>query len=123
MSRIVHFEIQGDAPEALAEFYQKVLGWEIASWEGPQKYWLATTGPDKRPGINGALMGWSFRQQPVINTAEVENLDETLKRVESAGGKLLLGPNEIPGIGTHAYCSDPEGIVFGVLQPVADTSG
>ncbi len=119
MSRVVHFEIQGDDPEGLADFYRKVLGWEIASWEGPQKYWLATTGPDSQPGINGAIMERHFKEQPVINTAEVENLEETIKIVEAAGGKKLVGPNEIPGVGLHAYCTDPDGNMFGILQPAS----
>ena len=120
MSRVVHFEIQGDEPEALANFYRKVVGWEIVSWEGPQKYWLAITGPESQAGINGAIMERHFREQPVINTIEVENLDEALKRVEAEGGKKLLGPNEIPSIGTHAYCADPEGNMFGMLQPASE---
>jgi predicted enzyme related to lactoylglutathione lyase len=28
-----------------------------------------------------------------------------------------MGPNEIPGVGLHAYCADPEGNLFGILQP------
>ena len=118
MSRVVHFEIQGDEPEALADFYKNALGWEIASWEGPQSYWLVTTGPDGEAGINGAIMGRHFQEQSVINTAQVENLDATLRAVEVAGGRKLVGPNEIPGIGMHAYCADPEGNLFGVLQPL-----
>jgi predicted enzyme related to lactoylglutathione lyase len=122
MSRVVHFEIQGDEPEALADFYRNALGWEIASWEGPQSYWLVTTGPDGEAGINGAIMGRHFQEQAVINTAQVENLDATLKAVEAAGGRKLAGPNEIPGIGMHAYCADPEGNMFGVLQPVPESN-
>lgn len=52
MNRPVHFEILGDDPAALAEFYRGVFGWEIATWEG-QGYWLATTGAAGTPGIDG----------------------------------------------------------------------
>jgi len=38
--------------------------------------------------------------------------------VEAAGGTKIHGPSEIPGVGTHAYCADPEGTMFGLLQPV-----
>ena len=57
--------------------------------------------------------------QAVINTLEVESLDETLKKIEKAGGQKVHGPNEIPGVGMHAYCSDIEGNLFGVLEPQA----
>ena len=117
MSRPVHFEILADKPETLAGFYRDVLGWQVSTWGGTEPYWLATTGPDSAPGINGAIMPRAF-PQAVINTVEVESLAETLKKIEAAGGKKIQGPNEIPGVGTHAYCADPEGIIFGVLQPV-----
>jgi uncharacterized protein len=117
MSRPVHFEILGEDPQALAEFYRIVFGWEIASWEGPQTYWLATTGPRAMPGIDGGLMHRHL-QQPVINTIGVASLADTLAAVERAGGSLVQGPHEIPNVGQHAYCADPQGILFGVLEPV-----
>jgi uncharacterized protein len=122
MNRPVHFEILGDDPEALVSFYRETFGWEIATWDGPQGYWLATTGPDSEPGIHGGFMHLHFPQR-VINTIAVVSLDETLARVEAGGGSKVQGPNEIPGVGTHVYCADPEGTLFGLLQPVDMTSG
>ena len=43
-----------------------------------------------------------------------------LEKVEAAGGKKVHGPNEIPGVGVHAYCADPEGNLFGILQPATE---
>lgn len=118
MSRVVHFEILADDPKRAAQFYQDALGWDVQGWEdGAEAYWLITTGPDGTPGINGGLMGRHF-PQGVINTIEVDSLAETLAKIEDAGAKVH-GPNEIPGVGTHAYCRDPEGVLFGVLQPPA----
>ena len=117
MKRPVHFEILADDPEKTADFYKDVFDWEIATWgEGEQTYWLVTTGPDHVPGINGGIMGREF-EQAVINTLEVESLEEALEKVEKAGGKKVFGPSEIPGVGMHAYCADIEGNLFGVLQP------
>jgi uncharacterized protein len=116
MNRPVHFEILGSDPPRLAEFYARVFGWETATWEGPQGYWLLTTGAEDTPGIHGGLMHRHF-PQAVINTISVASLDETVAAVEAAGGARIHGPNEIPGVGVHVYCTDPEGIIFGVLQP------
>lgn len=121
MYRPIHFEILSENPERVAAFYRDVLGWEIASWPG-QTYWLATTGPEGTPGINGGIMH-KHLQQPVINTVAVASLDETLGKIEQAGGKKVMGPNQIPGIGLHAYCSDPEGNLFGILQPAEPAAG
>jgi uncharacterized protein len=117
MSRVVHFEILGENPERLSQFYQDAFGWNVNTWGGgAQSYWLVTTGPRETPGIDGGIMERAFTQ-PVINTIQVESLEETVARIEQAGGQKVHGPNEIPGVGRHAYCTDPEGTMFGVLQP------
>lgn len=117
MNRPVHFEILGHDPEALVAFYRDTFGWKAQTWEGPQSYWLVTTGPEETPGIDGGFMHRHF-EQAVINTIAVESLEATLEKVEAGGGALVDGPNDIPEVGRHAYCSDPEGNLFGILQPV-----
>jgi len=69
------------------------------------------------PGIDGGIMQREFPRS-VILTVEVESLPEYLKKVEAAGGKVVTQPRDIPGVGTHAYCADPDGNLFGLLQPV-----
>ena len=120
MSRVIHFEICASDPERAVAFYREALGWEIASPPGMEQYWLATTGQEGTPGFNGGIMGPHF-PQAVINTIQVESLEDTLARVQNAGGKKVHGPNDIPGIGTVAYCADPEGTLFSILQPTEGT--
>lgn len=119
MGRVVHFEILGDDPARLAEFYRAALGWDVQSWEGAEdfqvEYLIASTGPKDADGIDGAFMRRQFAQ-PVINTALVDSLDDALEKTRAAGGKVVFGPQEIPNVGTHAYCEDPEGNLFGVIQ-------
>jgi predicted enzyme related to lactoylglutathione lyase len=120
MNRPVHFEILGDDPERLAAFYQAVFDWRIVEPAGSEKYWMVRTGrPDgtDEPGIDGGFMHRHF-PQAVINTVMVDSLDDTIARLQAAGGTVRMGPHEIPGVGTHVYCADPEGNLFGVLQPV-----
>jgi uncharacterized protein len=118
MNRPVHFEILAADPEAMADFYRHTFGWEIAGEDGPHGYWLATTGPASEPGIDGGLMHRHF-PQAVINTITVDSLEESVARVEANGGAKVHGPHEVPGVGMHAYCSDPEGNLFGLLEPLA----
>lgn len=56
MPRVVHFELSADNPDRAVKFYTKVFNWKIEKWAGPQDYWLITTGGEKEPGINGAIM-------------------------------------------------------------------
>ena len=90
MGRVIHFEILGDDPARLAEFYRQTLGWEFQSWDGGHPYVLLATGPKDEDGIDGAIMP-RFFPQAVINTALVESLDEALARIEAAGGKKVGG--------------------------------
>lgn len=117
MPRPFYFEILSAEPEKTVAFYQRVLGWKFHE-NGPQAYWPAKTGPDDRPGIDGAVMGAHFDQK-VIHTVQVDSLDTVLAKVEDAGGKTIRGPVEIPGVGLHAYCTDPQGTIFGLMQPKA----
>ena len=116
MNRATHFEILAKEPEKMITFYKSVFDWEINTWEGPQAYWIISTGEEGTPGINGAIMGRSL-DQAVINTIEASSLDAIQQAVEANGGKLVHGPNEIPQVGRHAYFADPEGTLFGVLEP------
>ena len=55
MPRPTHFEIQAGDPARAIKFYESVFGWSFQKWDGPMPYWMVTTGPDSKPGINGGL--------------------------------------------------------------------
>lgn len=118
MSRVIHFEILSDDPPGLAAFYADVFGWKVHTGGGAeQRYWPVTTGAEGTPGINGGFMARCF-QQPVINTVHVDDVEAALARVVEAGGKTMLGPHDVPGVGRHVYCADPAGNLFGMMQPL-----
>jgi predicted enzyme related to lactoylglutathione lyase len=117
MPRPIHFEIPADDPARAVAFYGEVFGWKFQKWDGPMPYWLVTTGADGEPGINGGLLP---RPQPgasTVNTIGVSSLDDTVRVVEAKGGRVVAPRMGIPGIGWLAYCLDPEGNTFGILEP------
>jgi predicted enzyme related to lactoylglutathione lyase len=93
-----------------------LFGWKFSKWEGPTEYWLITTGQSPEPGIDGGLLRRRDPRQPCVNTIGVENLDETIKSVVSKGGSISMPKMAIPGVGWLAYCGDPEGNMFGMMQ-------
>jgi len=115
MPRVIHFEIHADDTKRAVKFYEKVFGWEISKWGGPSEYWLAKTGEDKEPGINGAIMKRMHRGS-TWNTIDVPSVDEFLQKIKKAGGKVVQKKTAIPGIGYMAYCKDTEGNLFGIMQ-------
>jgi predicted enzyme related to lactoylglutathione lyase len=47
----------------------------------------------------------------------VDDMDRAARAVTDGGGRILYGPNEIPG-GEHALTAmDPQGAVFGLVGP------
>lgn len=115
MPRPVHFEIQADDTERAAKFYTEIFGWEFTKWEGSMEYWLIKTGKEGAPGIDGGMM----REPKVtntVNTIDVSDIDEYMEKVKKASGEVITPKTAIPGIGWHAYCKDPEGNLFGILQ-------
>lgn len=117
MPRVVHFEITADDPHRAAAFYRDVFGWKIEQWEGSEPYSLATTGPEGANGINGAIMKRGATVSCPVNTIDVPSFDEFCEKVRAAGGEVLTPRQDIPGVGSHAYCRDTEGNVFGIIEP------
>lgn len=82
MPRVVHFELGAVEPERAVAFYQNVFGWSITKWEGPEDYWIVTTGPEKDPGIDGAIMQHKDAKPRTVNTVEVSSVDAFARTVE-----------------------------------------
>lgn len=117
MGRVVHFEITADEPERAQKFYEAAFGWKFQDSGIPDlDYRLAETGPLSDDGINGAIMPKKYHDQPVINTIAVDDLDASMEKVKSLGGKLEGEKNTIPGIGDFCYARDTEGNLLGLLQ-------
>ena len=55
-----------------------------------------------------------------VCTVDTPSLDEHLKKAQAGGAIVVVPKMPIPGIGWLAYCKDPEGNIFGMMQ--ADTS-
>jgi len=116
MPRVVHFEIVGDDPEALAKFYSDVFDWKVEKWDGPMEYWLIQTGEEGEPGIDGGLGKRTQPGESTTNTIDVEDLDAFIAKIENMGGKVVSPRHPVPGVGWMSYCSDPDGNLFGMMQ-------
>jgi hypothetical protein len=117
MFRIVHFELPAESPERAAGFYRKIFGWDIQKWAGPINYWLVSTGPQDHPGINGGIVSRIDRPASgVLITAQVDSVDECLRKINEAGGEIVVPKRAIPGVGYQAHFRDTEGNVIGIME-------
>ena len=121
MNRPTHFEIHAGDPDRAARFYAAVFDWRFRRWDGPEEYWLVTTGDG--PGINGGMVrrrgaapvdGQPVNAYPL--TIKVASCDDTMAAILASGGSVALPKGALPGMGWLAFAKDPEGNIFGVMQ-------
>jgi uncharacterized protein len=115
MPRVIHFEIQCDDLGRAAEFYENVFGWTFQKWEG-HDYWLVSTGEKEKPGIDGGFMTRDKRFDSVTNIVGVPDIDEYVKKLETAGAVVVAPKSEVGDFGYAAYYKDTEGNTFGIFQ-------
>ena len=130
MNRVMHFEIQVDDPERAIAFYTDVFGWKIEEWKGGDvPYWMVMTAEQgsKEPGISGGLLRREAPKPPpkvganaFVCTVVVEDIDATGRKIEQAGGRLVVPKAAIVGMAWQAYYLDTEGNIFGIHQPDAN---
>lgn len=109
----MHFEIPCDNPEKTVSFFKEAFGWNFQQF-GAEDYWLAITGDEKTPGINGAIMKKKDPRQPLVNSIKVDDLETSMANVEKAGGKIVVPKMAVPTVGYLAYFTDPDGNIHGL---------
>ena len=115
MNRVTHFELPSNHPETTMKFFADVFDWKFQQF-CEEQYWLAISGDETTPGINGAIMKPVEINQPVCNTITVANLEETVQKIEKAGGKIVKPKFAIPSYGWLAFFMDPNGNCHGILE-------
>ncbi|MFD1794833.1 VOC family protein [Paracoccus aurantiacus] len=112
------YELGTSDLKGAGDFYSKILGWNVADsgMEGFE-YHLAKMGDAMVAG----MMSNADQEGPpppnwVIYFA-VDDCDKAAADIKAAGGKALMEPADIPNTGRFAVVADPQGAVFGILQP------
>jgi predicted enzyme related to lactoylglutathione lyase len=97
-------------------FYERLFGWDIQAGS-PEVGGYAICLKDGR-----AVAGISPLQDPGGTPSSwttylaSDNADETVAKVQAAGGKVLLEPLDVMDVSRIAVAEDPAGAVFGIWQ-------
>ncbi len=127
MDPVVHFEMPAGDKKRMMDFYGKAFDWKFQVF-GPEMgdYVLVTTADvddkTKMPKEPGRINGGFFQKSETSNwnarmTVGVKDINEAVKKVKDAGGKVDMEPVEIPGVGKYVTFSDTEGNQLSLLQP------
>ena len=122
VDKVEHFEIPADDFSRATNFYMKVFGWEPNPVPGVEYARLLTIRIDEkiklpRPfEVNGAIIKRTKEIATPVVTITVNDMDDTLKRIEKEGGKIFVGKKEFGDRGYTAYFKDTEGNVMGLWQ-------
>lgn len=112
---VVHFEIGCRDSAKNSKFYADLFGWQTEPY-GPAVM-IPKTGDG---GIGGHINALGHEPHNYVTIyAQVDNLQSYLQRASTLGGKTLVPPTEVPGMGHFAWISDPEGNVIGLWKPMA----
>jgi len=110
---LCHFELSVSDPEKSQAFYENVFDWKF-SHDRSMDYTMINPGgepmggmmkkPDQAPGFSLSVYFC------------VDSLDETIAKVQAAGGTVAVPKTEIQGMGFWALFLDPDGIPVGVYE-------
>lgn len=118
---VVHFEIGAEDVARAREFYARLFDWQIDV--GPSGYGAVRTGSGD--GIGGGIMPTpDGRPAWVTFYVAVDDLEKHLALAEELGGRRIMGPTPIDGMGSFAIFADPDGNVLGLFtEPPVPAGG
>jgi uncharacterized protein len=108
---VVHFEVLGKDAGALQAFYGQVFDWEL----NPVMPTYAMVSKAAE-GIAGGIGSAPDGSEHVTFYVQVDDLAAALKEIESAGGRTIQPPMDVPGGPSIALFADPEGHVVGLVK-------
>ena len=120
-NKVVHFEIPASDFKKAKAFYESVFDWKVDMW-GEEGAMATTTKVDKEQnpvepgGINGGFYKRSGKSDQPTIVVQTDSIDETIKSIEKAGGKITTPKHAIGDWGFMADFKDPDGNDMGLWE-------
>lgn len=111
---IVHVEFHSTAPEKTKSFLKDVFGWKFNDM--PEMNYSMFE-PPSAPG--GGLQKAENLPAGVLDYILTEDIENTLRKVSTSGGAVVMPKQEIPGMGWFAIFQDPTGITLALYETQA----
>lgn len=126
MDKVVHFEIPAADVARAKKFYSEIFGWQIdkVPSDDMEYYMVKTVETDKKNmpleagAINGGLMKRMGKTETPVLVIDVASVDDYLKRIKKAGGKVVMEKQKVMDMGLYARVSDTEGNIIGIWEDI-----
>lgn len=114
---VCHIVIPAKDLEKTAQFYEKVLSFEVKRHTPGPQYWFWSSGELDRGGAFDSGVKPVGEASGILIYFEVASINATLEMVKEAGGVVLRGRDEIsPEFGWDAYFLDVSGNAIGLHE-------
>ncbi len=114
---VVHFEVISNDPDGLRKFFGELFDWQFGEPMGPTDYTMVERADDESAGIAGGVGGVPEGYDGHVTFyVHVPDVGAALEKVESLGGKRMMGPDSVPNGPTIGLFRDPQGHVIGVVS-------
>ena len=109
---IVHIEFSAKDRESAGQFYSQLFGWKVSQM--PEMDYASF---ESQEGLGGGFnpVKEDYPAGTVTVYVGCDDIEATLAKAESLGGKTIVPKSEIPGTGWFAMFSDPTGNVVGLF--------
>ena len=118
----IWYELLTTDAETAKRFYDAVVGWNVGEpAEAFNNYRMIVRSDGKNAGgmmqltsemqDHGARPTW-------LAYLSVDDVDASVQAIEGAGGRTLMAPFDIAGVGRVAMVTDPEGAPFYVMKAI-----
>ena len=118
----IWYELMTPDPDGAKAFYDAVVGWDIG--EGSADFNGYRMIGRKDGGFAGGVLPLNDEMQqhgarPTwLGYIHVTDVDQSLSKLEAAGGKALMPAMDIPDVGRIAMVTDPQGNPFYIMKPI-----
>jgi predicted enzyme related to lactoylglutathione lyase len=111
------FELMTSDVAAAKKFYKGLFGWKMVAMNMPgMKYSVVSVGKDEVAGIMPLPPKAPKKMPPQWGVyVTVDDVDATAKKTVKLGGKVLMPPTDIPGVGRFCVVQDPQGAMLSVI--------
>ena len=109
-------ELMTSDVEGAKDFYSKLFGWEFETVKpGEVEYTLVRVAGQEMAGIMATPAEISQKPPAWGAYVTVNDVDASAREAQALGGRVVVDPQDIPGVGRFCVILDPQGAAIAMI--------